>query len=118
MQYAQGVTAGQGQTIKAFAHLWRWSHLSQSATPLDCLLEQWPLLGLLGTGEWFHSKWGNPWVYQFACGETIAPPRGLHWPLCSATPVPFYRSVVKLGVTEGAPVGDFSGISKGSTWGD
>lgn len=92
MQYAQGVTAGQGQTIKAFAHPWRWSHLSQSATPLDCLLEQWPLLGLLGTGEWLHSKWGNPWVYQLACGETIAPPRGLHWPLCSATPVPFHRS--------------------------
>lgn len=51
MQYTQVVTAGQGQTIKAFAHPWRWSHLSQSATPLDCLLEQWPLLGLLGTGE-------------------------------------------------------------------
>lgn len=87
MQYTKVVTAGQGHTIEAF---WRWSHLSQSATPLDCLLEQWPLLGLLGIGEWLHSKWGNPWVYQFASGETIAPPRGLHGQLRSDTPVQFY----------------------------
>lgn len=78
MQYIQVVTAGQGHTIKAFAHPWPWSHLSQSATPLKSLLEQWPLLGLLGTGEWLHLQWGNPWVHQLACGETIAPPRGLH----------------------------------------